>query len=266
MKRFFLSLFGSFFSNPIKRPRGAESSLDRRDNSDPNIANDWLRSHNSYHRRPNVPTSNQKPIWERIIDEDAERRSISETGYSITEAKKIEERSELRKQLQLEKEISESALLGDLISEKAATEGSKWPGERIRPGKHIYGVSDSGAEQLVGDWMRYLGESEVVVTKQSGDGGVDVLTSRLCCQVKNYKRQPVTASEVRDLLGTSYSFGKSPVLFTSSTLTADAADFCVRNEIAVINYNAENAQLAALNTFGLRLLKAGLYEDPSDQV
>lgn len=134
-----------------------------------------------------------------------------------------------------------------------------WLSSRSKPPSQPYGVSYDGAEHLVADWLRYLGEKSVEVTQLSGDGGVDVMTDTYCCQVKNYSRQNVSSSEVRDLLGTALSMQLKPLLFTSTGLTSDAERFASDNSISAIQYDAIGGALWHLNESGRELLFAGRY-------
>ena len=131
---------------------------------------------------------------------------------------------------------------------------------RVRPEPQPYGVSPKGAERLVAEWLVYLGHQEVSVTSFTRDGGVDVESMHLICQVKNYGSGPVTASEIRDLFGTATSFNKQPVIFTSSRLTPDALEFANKNEIAAVRFMAEEAQLESLNASGSQFLEKGSFE------
>jgi hypothetical protein len=134
-----------------------------------------------------------------------------------------------------------------------------WTTTRKRPSSQPYGVSARGAEELVADWLGYLGEKGVQKTQFSSDGGIDVKTSTYCCQVKNYERQPVGVEEVRALLGTAISEKLAPLLFTSSGLTNAAKQFCIKNEISAIRYDVVNAKLESLTPKGAELMQKGWY-------
>lgn len=134
-----------------------------------------------------------------------------------------------------------------------------WLETRQPPAPQPYGVSHQGAEFLVADWLVYLGERSVQVTKQSGDGGIDVLTEDYCCQVKNYTSQNVGSPEVRDLFGTAVSMGRKPLLFTATALTPDASSFANSNSVAAVQFNAHDASLMGLNQHGEGFLFGGRY-------
>lgn len=144
-------------------------------------------------------------------------------------------------------------------SRKKFKSKADWKTTRTRPAIQPYGVSAKGAEELVADWLRYLGEKSVVKTQFSSDGGFDVKTSAYCCQVKNYERQAVGVEEVRALLGTAISEKLAPLLFTSSNLTDAAKQFCIKNEIGAIRFDAGSAKLESLTPKGAELMQKGWY-------
>ena len=140
-----------------------------------------------------------------------------------------------------------------------------WLKRRSAPECQQYGVSSEGAERLVAQWLDYLGEEQVTVTQFRGDGGIDVRTNSFCCQVKNYDKIPVSAAEVREIFGVATAEDLAAMIFTSSSLTQDASDFCEKNDIVAIRYSAEESKLEALSSQGRRLLKAGEYTEAVDR-
>lgn len=181
--------------------------------------------------------------------------SLSERGPMLLAEKAKQAERELAQQAkQAERE---QELLAQRYPSRADEEA--WLSSRSKPLSQPYGVSYDGAEHLMADWLRYLGEKSVEVTQLSGDGGVDVLTDAYCCQVKNYSRQNVSSSEVRDLLGTALSMQLKPLLFTSTGLTSDAEKFASDNSISAIKFDAVVGALWHLNESGRGFLFAGRY-------
>jgi hypothetical protein len=158
-----------------------------------------------------------------------------------------------------EREARDKEWIEKLYPSKVAEE--HWLSKRSRPSIQKYGISARGAEYLVADWLRFLGEASVQVTQEKNDGGIDVMTEDYGCQVKNYSKQNVTVSEVRDLFGAAVSFGKKPLLFTASGLSAEALAFSLSNSIPVIQFVAETGTLFHLNPAGEGFLHAGRYQD-----
>lgn len=126
-----------------------------------------------------------------------------------------------------------------------------------RPEPQRYGVSARGAEFWVADAVRWLGAHDAEVTKQSGDGGVDVLTSKYAISVKHYAGS-VPVEEVREIFAVAITLGKTPLLFTSGSLTAAGADFATLAPVAVVRYDVETAQFIGLNEGGSDVLANGL--------
>jgi len=147
----------------------------------------------------------------------------------------------------------------DLKSE-VATARFSWLHNRIRPQAQPYGVSNYGAENLVADWLVYLGLQEVVVTQASQDGGIDVQTATHVCQVKYYKNNPVSVQEVREIFGVASALGKAAMIFTSSDLTAAAYEFANQVGVVAVQFHVEASFLVGLNYSGKKLLEEGEYE------
>jgi hypothetical protein len=96
----------------------------------------------------------------------------------------------------------------------------------------------------------------VQVTIRTNDGGIDVMTSTHCCQVKNYDVTKVSVNEVRELFGVACSLKMKPLLFTSTSLTQAAEEFCALNAIAVIRFDAVLGELMAVNWDGDAFLRS----------
>jgi hypothetical protein len=225
----------------INHPDGKETEIVQTDDS---VASDWLKRHNSLYR-----------------DNDfSEPLSVRSARAYREEQKRLSELESLKK-------IDEDRLLSLKLAEqerwRAMTKQEQidvWLNQRERPTAHPLGISPRGAEILVGQWLSYLGEENVEVTKATGDGGVDVITKNFCCQVKLYQKQTVTSSEIRDLYGTAHAMSLSPIIFTSSDLTSDAHAWALQNGVFAIKFNPEEAKLFSLNSLGQSLLDSGYYE------
>jgi len=105
-------------------------------------------------------------------------------------------------------------------------------------------VSPKEFEDLVARLIHYLGYPNVKVTKRSGDGGIDVLSTRftdygierIAVQCKRY-RTPVGVDVAREFLG-AIQDDKSIVkgyLVTTSEFTRDCINYCQRHNIEMIN-------------------------------
>lgn len=107
--------------------------------------------------------------------------------------------------------------------------------------------------------MRHLGVLDARVTRLSRDGGVDVESDAFVCQVKNYQGS-VSVMEVRALFGVAASVHKHALIFTSGSLTTDAAEFAERVGIAVLHYKAVDGSLHGLNNLAVRAVKTSIPE------
>jgi hypothetical protein len=137
-----------------------------------------------------------------------------------------------------------------------------WLRNRRRPSPQPYGVSSFGAEQLVADWLLFLGCKNVHVTQPSQDDGIDVFADDYVCQVKNYSTQLVSVNEVREIYGVSAMVGKRAMLFASTGLTASAAKFAEEAYIPAIKFVVETSELVPLNAEAEKFLDEGMYEFP----
>jgi len=123
-----------------------------------------------------------------------------------------------------------------------------------------YGVSPRGAELWVADAMRSLGAHDATVTQQSQDGGVDVVTSRFAVSVKHYTGA-VPVEEIREIFGVAITLNKTPVLWTSGSLTKAALEFAELGPVAVVQYKVEEATWIGLNATGQGLIDGGAGPD-----
>lgn len=125
------------------------------------------------------------------------------------------------------------------------------------PNPQEYGVSSRGAEHLVSAWVAHLGQKNVYVTRQSGDGGYDVGSDDWVVQVKNYQGS-VGVHEIRELVGTSSVDSRLPVLFTSGSLTRDASEFADQANLAIFRYSAEDGTLGAVGLAAQTLIEEAI--------
>jgi len=113
--------------------------------------------------------------------------------------------------------------------------------EQVR--QRLLQISPREFEDLVERLMHYLGYPNVKVTKRSGDGGIDVLSTRLtekgvervAVQCKRY-RNPVGVQIAREFLGAirdDASIVKG-YLVTTSEFTSECIGFCLRHQIEMI--------------------------------
>ncbi|MFB6610418.1 restriction endonuclease [Agromyces sp. NPDC056379] len=125
------------------------------------------------------------------------------------------------------------------------------------PAPQPFGVSDRGAEELVAQWMRYLGAPAAMTTQFSGDGGIDVVSDLFIAQVKNY-RASISIASMRELAGVAAVDRRKPLFFTSGVYPPSAIGFADQSGIALFCYDAIAGTIAGKNDLGRRGVQHGL--------
>lgn len=152
--------------------------------------------------------------------------------------------------------------IGDAVEARRDAErhlGRRGPSGQICSAPFAFpaGIDPRGAEFLVAEWIRYLGDPEAVTTQASRDGGVDVVSPRYVAQVKHWAGTvPVTA--IRELAGVAAQDGRRPLFFTSGRYTKDAVAFADRSGIPLFIFNPYTGTLQGGNAFGSKLVGTGL--------
>ncbi|MEO6943369.1 MAG: restriction endonuclease [Lacisediminihabitans sp.] len=132
------------------------------------------------------------------------------------------------------------------LAESRRPAGAPISSEYPAPEPQPYGVSPRGAELWVADALRWLGIEGVDVTRQTSDGGVDILTNDFAISVKHYSGA-VPVEEVREIFGVATVLQKVPMLWTSGTLTVSGAEFATMAPVAVFQYEVETGTIAPVN-------------------
>jgi hypothetical protein len=211
---------------------------------------------------PNCLCIDTSPKWDAPF---THKEIYEREGIEIEKISAQRELALSKQNLKAEQEIELQAKWEEWRALSKEEQNSIWLSRRSAPEAQKYGVSPEGAERLVAHWLDYLGEENITVTQFQGDGGIDIRTNSFCCQVKNYDKTPISAAEVREIFGVATAENSTAMIFTSSSLTRDAAEFCERNGIVAIRYNAEEGTLIALSSSGQKMLKAGEYFDPVEK-
>jgi len=130
-----------------------------------------------------------------------------------------------------------------------------YPTPSPRPG----GVDARGAEEVVAQWMRHLGEVDAELTSYTGDGGIDVQGVRSFAQVKHYAKA-VGIAPIRELGGVAAHDPqrRQPLFFTSTGYARGAVDFADDAGIALFVYSAEQGGLEAMNGRAKTLMHNGI--------
>lgn len=152
-----------------------------------------------------------------------------------------------------DKDIEQLFDLNDLLEilgakrmspQKPKFEAQAWRGlssEQIR--RKLYEIKPYEFEDLVQQLMHYLGFPNVRVTKRSGDGGIDVISSRntskgierIAAQCKRYKGTVGVqiAREFNGAIKDDPTIVKG-LLITTGEFTTDCISYCTRNGIDLI--------------------------------
>ncbi len=127
------------------------------------------------------------------------------------------------------------------------------------PAPRPHGVDARGAEEVVAQWMRHLGEVDAELTSFTGDGGIDVRGARSIAQVKHYAKS-VGVAPIRELAGVAANdpHRRIPLFFTSTGYAKGAVDFADGAGIALFVYSAERADLEAMNAKAKTLMHSGI--------
>ncbi|WP_050723053.1 restriction endonuclease [Microbacterium sp. GCS4] len=129
----------------------------------------------------------------------------------------------------------------------------------LPPSPRPHGVDARGAEEVVAQWMRHLGEADAELTSYTGDGGIDVTGTRSFAQVKHYASS-VGVAAVRELAGVAANDPRRrhALFFTSTGYARGAREFADTAGIALFVYDAERGGLEAMNGLAKTLVHNGI--------
>ncbi|GAB3760343.1 hypothetical protein FB382_003077 [Nocardioides ginsengisegetis] len=92
------------------------------------------------------------------------------------------------------------------------------------------------AEQVVAEWLTYLGFGSASLTKSGPDGGIDVQTSTVVAQVK-MEAVPSGRPALQQLLGAAVIEAKTPVFFSLAGYTREAVEWADRASMALFQFD-----------------------------
>lgn len=145
-----------------------------------------------------------------------------------------------------------------LAARRAAAEAAGIAvGDLSGPDPQPFGVSPEGAERLVAQWMRSLGDVAAEVTRYTSDGGIDVASEDYIAQVKHYT-SPVGVGDVRQLAGVASTDHRQALFFTSTGYAPGAIEFADRASVALFVYSAEEGTLRPVNGLAAQFYATGL--------
>jgi hypothetical protein len=130
--------------------------------------------------------------------------------------------------------------------------------EALRPQKLPFGVSPRGAELYVAEWLKFLNFVEIEITPPRRDGGYDLRAEGYIVEVKNWNRDWVGVSAVREIYGVATHLKAKPMIFSRGFLSADALAFSESAQVSVFLFNAEEALLQAGNSWATQIIEERL--------
>jgi hypothetical protein len=143
-------------------------------------------------------------------------------------------------------------------TEQAQQSLTEWQASLAAPEPQQYGVSPTGAEHWVRDWMLHMGAMNAVVTQQSNDGGIDITSDLFVAQVKHYQGS-VGIAELRQLAGVLHAEGaqRHALFFTSGNYPAQANDFADSVNMALFVYDVTSGEVSPQNFLAKRYFERG---------
>lgn len=130
--------------------------------------------------------------------------------------------------------------------------------ELSKPSPLPFGVSPRGAEKYVAEWLKYLGIEVKNLTPTRRDGGYDLESDEFIVEVKNWRRDWLPVSALREIYGVSQLRGKTAMVFSSGFLSEDASEFAAEAGIPVFLFNAEEAILEPNSLAARELLERSM--------
>lgn len=122
--------------------------------------------------------------------------------------------------------------------------------DRVRKRAPASQASDfQSAEQLCARWLERRGEPLVRLTGAGADGGVDIESSRVVAQVKNFAN-PVGVQPVREIYGVAAAKGKTALFFSSGGFTKSAKDFAMQTGMALLIFDGQSGAIRGANSPG----------------
>jgi hypothetical protein len=110
-------------------------------------------------------------------------------------------------------------------------------------------------EHICADWLRAWGEDSVVVTQQSGDGGIDIRSTHCVAQVKFYSNKLVGRPELQALQGAAHVSGGAAVFFGYNGFTDEAVHWAEQANMFLFQFNANTGRFISPNSYGTVLVE-----------
>jgi len=158
--------------------------------------------------------------------------------------------------------------------EQIEEEAVAFPGNYREQVIHLlHSLPANGFERLAQRILRESGFTQVVVTKQSGDGGIDgygtlqinpLLSFKVLFQCKRYRKESVAPTHVRDFRGAMAGRADKGIILTTSTFSSEARREASRDGVPPIELIDGEKLIDLLEKLELGLKPMTTYElDPN---
>lgn len=112
-------------------------------------------------------------------------------------------------------------------------------------------------EYIARDWLEAWGDTNVYVTVQSGDAGIDVVSDHCVAQVKFYSGKFVGRPEIQSLKGAAHTTGGHPLFFAyCNGYTQEAIRWADLAEVCLFTFNAHSLTFDPTNGHAVGLVEA----------
>ena len=129
--------------------------------------------------------------------------------------------------------------------------------ERHAPEPKPWGVTEEEAVDLCRDWMVYLGAEDTVAASGEARAACSLYSSRFLAWVDNRQRN-LDVEMVERAASVSSADGRYPLVFIPGGVLPTAQDRADELGVALLRYDARNADLDGANTVGRQLRSNGL--------
>lgn len=119
-------------------------------------------------------------------------------------------------------------------------------------------------EFIARDWLEAWGDSNAIVTAQSGDGGIDIHSDNCVAQVKFYAGKQVGRPEVQGLKGAAHGTGRWSLFFAyASGYTTEAIVWADFADVALFTFDVRTLSFFPQNEFASEVMKGLANSAPS---
>jgi len=212
----------------------------------------WARF---YLVREGLLDSSKRGVWSLTEKGRATRLSVDQAGEIFSRWVKVFD-------AQRKTKTTESEPIAEQVAEASGAPSNDYRTEAL---ELLLALPPSGFERLSQRLLREAGFTQVSVTGQSGDGGIDgygtlqvnpLVSFKVLFQCKRYAKS-VASSQVRDFRGAMAGRADKGIIITTGTFTAEARREATRDGVPPIELIDSDKLLDLLESLevGLRAIK-----------